>query len=201
MKTHSAHSLRISQPEDSLKLKVTVFYPDSTCAAHLVAAFHRALQELGEDDALDLRPWRLDILEWPEMQAQATQDVACSDVVVVPSDAAYAGSAFFTSWAEAWPAALDGRRLLLVPRRGVPNTAQRQQFVQWLHGLAARKGMDFVHVETGEAAVTCLPAQWREEAAPPVAKPVSTHPPRGTQEVYRGQWQPPREPRYWGLNE
>jgi hypothetical protein len=201
MKTHLAYSPRLSQPEDSLKIKVTVFYPDATCAAHLVAALHRALKELGEDDALDLRPWRLDILEWPEMQAQATQDVACSDVVVVPSDAAYAGSAFFPFWAEAWPAALDGRRLLLVPRRGVPDTAQRQQFVQWLQGLAARKGMDFVHVETGEAAAPYLPAQGREEAATPVRKPVSAYPPRGTQEVYRANWQPLRESRYGGLNE
>jgi hypothetical protein len=166
-----------------------------------VAAFHRALKELGEDDALDLRPWRLDILEWPEMQVQATQDVACSDVVVVPSDTAYADSAFFLSWAEAWPAASDGRRLLVAPRCGGADTAQLQQFVQWLQGLAVRKGMDFMHAETGEAAVPYLPAQGWEEAAPTVGKSVSAHPPRGTQEDYRANWQPPRDPRYWGLNE
>src|SRR2546422_344134 len=80
------------------------------------------------------------------MQAQAIQDIACSDVVVVPADDAYAASAFFHRWAETWPAALNERRLLLVPRSGVGDTLgwpQLQQFVQWLQELAARKGMDF----------------------------------------------------------
>jgi hypothetical protein len=134
-----------SQPEGRGKMIVTIFYPDATYGARLVGTLHRAVGALDKQSDLDPRPWRLDILEWPEMQAQAIKDVACSDIVVVPSDAAYAGSAFFRSWAETWPAAVDHRRMLLVPRRGVEDaTPQRQQFVQWLQELAARKGMGFV---------------------------------------------------------
>src|ERR1051326_2903633 len=99
--------------------------------------------KLGEMEALDPRPWRLDVLQWPEMKAEASHDVACSRVIVVPADEAYAGSEFFRRWVEDWPAAAHGRRLLLMPRRGAGETPLRvRQFVQWLQAGCARKGME-----------------------------------------------------------
>ena len=83
------------QAENSRKIVVTIFYPDAARGARLVAAFHRSLKNLGGADALDPRPWRLDILEWPEMQAQATQDIAGSDVIVVPADDSLRQFGFF----------------------------------------------------------------------------------------------------------
>jgi hypothetical protein len=56
-----------------------------------VGAFQRTIAGLGEMEALDPRPWRPDVLQWPEMQAEARHNVACSRVIVVPADAARRG--------------------------------------------------------------------------------------------------------------
>jgi ribosome-associated translation inhibitor RaiA len=144
--------------DDGGHMVVTLFYPDARSGAHLVGALRRAARALGELEALDPRPWRLDVLRWPEMQAEATRDVASSRIVVVPAEPASAGAEFFQRWMESWSAAQDGSRLLLVPsRRGGGSLAPRiRRFVQWLQALAAQKGMDFAETEitgprTGEA--------------------------------------------------
>src|ERR1041384_2259986 len=148
------------QTENSGKLVVTIFYPDATSGARLAGAVHRVVRNLGGGDALDPRPWRLDILEWPEMQAQAAHDIACCDIVVVPADDAYAGSTFFRRWAETWPGGRDRRRLLLATRCGVAETPSRpQQFADWLRELAARKGMDWVPCAKLDAAPAILPGE------------------------------------------
>jgi hypothetical protein len=99
-------------------------------------------------EVLDPRPWRLDVLQWPEMQAEATRDIANSRIVVVPADDAYASSEFFRRWVETWPAAPDGQRLLLVPQRGAADKPPRvRQFVQWLEEICTQKGMDFTEAE------------------------------------------------------
>lgn len=191
-----------SEPENPGKMIVTIFHPDVATGTHLAGVFYHALSDLGESDALDPRPWRLDILEWPEMQAQAIHDVTSSDIVVVPADDTYADSEFFRRWAETWPAAPDGRRLLLVPRCGVADTPPRlQQFVQWLRELAARKGMDFVHVGAGDAALPHLPAEGLAEPAPLVGQPVSAHPSLSAGVSSLADRQPPPAPSFWGLNE
>ena len=140
-----------SHPDGHEKIIVTIFYPDATYGARLVGAFHRAVAGLGEMEGLDPRPWRLDVLQWPEMQAEATRDIANSRIVVVPADDAYACSEFFRRWVETWPAALDGHRLLLVPRRGAADTPPRvREFVQWLEKKCTQKGMDFTEAEMAE---------------------------------------------------
>src|SRR5438093_1289325 len=143
MKEVLLQEARGSHPDCHEKMLVTIFYPDATYGAQLVGVFHRAVAGLGEMEALDPRPWRLDVLQWPEMQAEATRDIANSRIVVVPADDAYASSEFFRRWVETWPAALDGPRLLLVPRRGAANIPPRvRQFVQWLEEICTQKGMD-----------------------------------------------------------
>ena len=143
MKTTQLEKSQGTLPEDREKMVATIFCPDAAYGAQLVAAFRRAIAGLGEIEALDLRPWRLDVLQWPEMQAEATHDVACSSVVVVPADEAYASSECFRWWVQGWPVS-DGRRLLLVPRRGAGETPPRvRQFVHWLKEVCAQKGMDF----------------------------------------------------------
>ena len=142
MKTTQLEKSQGTLPEGREKMVATIFYPDAAYGAQLVAAFRRAIAGLGEIEALDLRPWRLDVVQWPEMQAEATHDVACSGVVVVPADEAYASSECFRRWVQGWPVA-DGRRLLLVPRRGAGETPGVRQFVQWLQEVCAQKGMDF----------------------------------------------------------
>ena len=143
MKTTQLENSQGTLPGDREKMVVTVFYPDAAYGAQLVAAFRRAIAGLGEIEAVDLRPWRLDVVEWPEMQAEATRDVACSRVIVVPADDAYASSECFRRWVQGWPVA-DGRRLLLVPRRGAGETPPGVgQFVQWLKEVCAQKEMDF----------------------------------------------------------
>ena len=151
MKTVLSHESKGTLPEGREKMVVTIFYPDAAYGAQLVAALRRAIAGLGELEALDPRPWRLDVLQWPEMQAEATRDVACSRVVVVPADDAYANSEFFRRWVEGWPTVPDARRLLLVPRRGSGEMPpQVRQFVQWLQGVCAQKGMDFTEGEITE---------------------------------------------------
>src|SRR5207245_3723642 len=94
---------------------------------------------------------RLDVLQLPGMQAEATRDIANSRIVLVPADDAYASSEFFRRWVETWPAALDGPRLLLVPRRGAADLPPRvRQFVQWLEEICTQKGMDFAEAEMAE---------------------------------------------------
>ena len=151
MKTVSAQKSKGALPEGRERMVVTLFYPDAAYGAQLVTAFRRAIAGLGETEPLDPRPWRLDVLQWPEMHAEAARDIANSRIVVVPADDAYASSKFFRRWVEGWPAALDGPRLLLVPRRGAADTPPRvRQFVQWLREVCAQKGMDFTEGEMAE---------------------------------------------------
>jgi hypothetical protein len=148
MKEVLLQEARGSLPEGHEKMSVTIFYPDATYGAQLVGAFHRAVAGLREMEVLDPRPWRLDVLQWPEMQAEATRDIANSRIVVVPADDAYASSEFFRRWVETWPAAPDGQRLLLVPQRGAADIPPRvRQFVQWLEEICTQKGMDFTEAE------------------------------------------------------
>jgi len=127
------------------KITVTVFYPDAISGSQWIEAIRRVLWELGEGDTLDPRPWRLDILRWPEMQAQALRDIAASAVVIVPADEAYAGSEFFQDWTERWPQAVGGERLLLVTRLG--DSPLLDPFLTWLRQLAVKKGMDFADTQ------------------------------------------------------
>ena len=69
-------------------------------------------------------------------------------LIVVPADDDYASSEVFRRWVETWPAALDGQRLLLVPRRGAADIPPRvRQFVQWLEEICTQKGMEFTEAE------------------------------------------------------
>jgi hypothetical protein len=183
------------------KLIVTIFYPDATYGAQLVGAFHRAVGGLGEREALDPRPWRLDVLQWPEVQAEATHDIANSRVVAVPADDAYASSDFFRRWVEAWPAALDGQRLLLVPRRGAADTPPRvRQFVQWLQEICAQKGMDFTEAEMPEVLTSSAQDQAVMDSKG-VVSPLASPQQRDKLASYVPEWERPVEPRFWGLNE
>jgi hypothetical protein len=148
MKTVSFQESRIF-PGEGGKMVVTIFYPDARSGARLVGALRRAVRGLGAMKWLDPRPWRLDVLRWPEAQAEASRDVASSRIVVVPAEPASAGAEFFRRWMECWAAGLEERRLLLVPRRGAAaSTAPGiRQFVQWLQAMAAKKGMDFAETE------------------------------------------------------
>lgn len=187
--------------ENSEQIVVTIFYPDAARGAHLVAAFHRSLKNLGGTDALDPRPWRLDILEWPEMQAQATQDIAGSDVIVVPADDTYASSVFFRRWVETWPAALEARQLLLVHINSVgdpwPSSLQRQ-FVNWLQELAERKGMELVLVGAGDGLIQSWP-DLKEQVTPAAGRLAPSHPERHVRDDYLAE--APPAPRFLGLNE
>ena len=200
MKTALLDESQGTLPEAREQMVVTIFYPDAAYGSKLVAAFHRAIAGLGEMEALDPRPWRLDVLQWPEMQAEATHDVACSRVVVVPADDAYASSEFFRRWVEGWPAA-DGQRLLLVPRRGAAETPPRvRQFVQWLQEVCAQKGMDFTEGEVTEGPT---PSALNQSAMDSRGLVSPLEPPGGrdTLAAYVPEWEKPAEPRWWGLNE
>jgi len=190
-----------SQADGHEKLIVTIFYPDATYGAQWVAAFHRAVGGLAERETLDPRPWRLDVLQWPEMQAEAMHDIANSRIVVVPADDAYASSEFFRRWSETWPAALDGQRLLLVPRRGAADTPPRvRQFVRWLQELCARKRMDFTETEMAEVLTSSAPDQAVMDSSR-VVSPLAPPPQRDKLASYVPEWEKPVEPRFWGPNE
>src|SRR5437899_8778998 len=190
-----------SHPDGHEKMVVTIFYPDATYGAQMVGAFHRAVGGLGEMEALDPRPWRLDVLQWPEMQAEATRDIVNSRIVVLPADDAYASSEFFRRWVETWPAALDGQRLLLVPRRGAADTPPRvREFVQWLEEICTQKGMDFTEAEMAEV----LTSSAQDQGVMDCRRVVSTlAPPQQGDKLasYLPEWEKPVEPRFWGLNE
>ncbi len=179
----------------------TIFYPDAAYGAQLVAAFRRAIAGLGEMETLDPRPWRPDVLQWPEMQAEATRDVANSRIVVVPADEACASSEFFRRWVESWPAALDVQRLLLVPRRGAADTPPRvRQFVQWLQEVCAQKGMDFTEGEMAEGPTPSVVSQ-RARDSRGLVSPLEPPGGRDTLAAYVPEREKPAEPRFWGLNE
>ncbi len=186
-------------PEGREQMVVTIFYPDASYGAQLVAAFHRAMAGLGEMEALDPRPWRLDVLQWPEMQAEATHDVACSRVVVVPADETYAGSEFFRRWVEGWPA-VNGRRLLLVPQHGAGETPQVRQFVQWLQGICTQKGMDFTEGEITEEPTPSAMSH-RPTDGTGLHTSLGTSRERDRLSAHVLEWEKPPAPRFWGLNE
>src|SRR6266511_566065 len=98
MKEALLQEARGSHPDGYEKMLVTIFYPDATYGAQLVGVFYRAVAGLGEMEALDLRSWRLDVLQWSEMQAEATRDIVDLRIVVVPADDAYVSSEFFRRW-------------------------------------------------------------------------------------------------------
>jgi hypothetical protein len=201
MRLLSEYSSMTLQTENAGKIVVTIFYPDAARGAHLVEAFHRSLKHLGGADALDPRPWRLDILEWPEMQAQATQDIAGSDVIVVPADNTYAGSVFFRRWVETWPTALEARPLLLVPIDGFgdPWTSPLQrQFVNWLQELAERKGMELALVGADDGLIQSWP-DLKEQVTPPAGRHAPSHPERQVRDDQLAELPP--APRFLGLNE
>lgn len=189
--------------KDSGKIVVTIFYPDATSGAHLVAAFQNSLKNLGEADALDLRPWRLDILEWPEMQVQATHDVACSDIVVIPNDDAYARSAFFRRWCETWPTASEAQQLVMVPAPDLGGSwiaTSPPQFVHWLQELAGRKGMELAVAGTSDGRIR--PASNLTEVGVPSTGPLLSPPHEfQTMDEYPADLQSPPAPRFLGLNE
>jgi hypothetical protein len=200
MKTVLAQESRGTLPEDREKMVATIFYPDAAYGAQLVGAFQRAIAGLGEMEALDPRPWRLDVLQWPEMKAEASHDVACSRVIVVPADEAYAGSEFFRRWVEDWPAAAHGRRLLLMPRRGAGETPLRvRQFVQWLQAVCARKGMDFSEAEMAEALTSSVPDPAVMDSRR-LVPPLTESQQREMLATYSPEWEKPVAPRFWGLN-
>ena len=200
MKTALLQESSGSRPDGFEKTGVTIFYPDATYGAQLVGAFHRAVGGLGEMKALDPRPWRLDVLQWPEMEAEATRDIANSRIVVVPADDAYASSEFFRRWVETWPAALDGPRLLLVPRRGAADLPPRvRQIVQWLEEICTQKGMDFAEAEMAEVLTSSAQDQGVMNS-----RRVSPLAPRQEQDrlaTYVSGEEKPVERRFWGLNE
>jgi hypothetical protein len=191
------------EPKNQGKMVATIFYPDATSGVQWVETFHRALSDLGEADAVDPRPWRLDILEWPEMQAQATHDIACSDIVVVPADNAYASSAFFRRWGETWPTALDGRHLFIVPRRDVVDpwlAPKQQQFINWLQELAGRKGMGLALA--GTAGCPIHGGSRQAEKVPQLSGTSSpAHHRLQSMNDYLADWESPPAPRFLGLNE
>jgi len=180
---------------------VTIFYPDAMLGAQMVGAFYRVVAGLGEMEALDPRPWRLDVLQWPEMQAEATRDIANSRIVVVPADDAYASSEFFRRWVETWPAALDVPRLLLVPRRGAANIPPRvRQFVQWLEEICTQKGMDFAEAEMAEVLTSSAQDQGVMNSRR-VVSPLAPRQEQGRLATYVPEGEKPVERRFWGLNE
>src|ERR1043166_1902431 len=182
MKTVLAQESRGTLPEDREKMVATIFYPDAAYGAQLVGAFQRAIAGLGE------------------MEAQASHDVACSRVIVVPADEAYAGSEFFRRWVEDWPAAAHGRRLLLMPRRGAGETPLRvRQFVQWLQAVCARKGMDFSEAEMAEALTSSVPDPAVMDSRR-LVPPLTESQQREMLATYSPEWEKPVAPRFWGLN-
>ena len=112
-----------------------------------------------------------------------------------------ASSEFFPRWVEAWPAALDGQRLLLVPRRGGADTPPRvRQFVQWLQEICTQKGMGFGEAKLAEALTTSALDQGvmdSTRAVSPLAPPQQ----QDMLETHVPEWRKPMEPRFWGLNE
>jgi hypothetical protein len=190
------------QTENSGRIIVTIFYTGAESGAQLVSSIHRVARKVWDREDLDPRPWRLDILGWPEMQAQAANDIACSDIVVIPADHAHADAAFFRRWAETWPAALGDCRLLLVPHHGVADTRPRvQQFVRWLQELASSKGMDFIQAGPGDGALSDLPSLGREKPVPSIGESLPNPFQLRAGDVSLSDSQPPRVSRFLGLNE
>ena len=182
----------------SRKMTVTVFYPDAQAGAYLVKSVQGALQAAGDKDTLDPRPWRLDILSWPEMQVQAMRDIATSEMILVPVDYSYACSPFFRFWAETWPDPTCGPCLLLALRGRVSESAPSiQAFLAWLKRLADRKGMDFAlgGVPFIESNGGGAQGGASRATAGSGVENQSQH------RSLANTWQGPPELRFWGLNE
>jgi hypothetical protein len=174
------------------KITVTVFYPDAASGKQWIQAIQRTLWEMGEGEDLDARPWRLDILLWPEMQTQALRDLSASAVVIVPADDTYATSTLFRHWASTWPSAVSGERLLLVPALGAAKSSPLvQPFILWLKNLAAEKGMEFADAEVIAETLGGESILKQENPLKPPRHPGDPNP----------DWQAPPEERFWGLNE
>lgn len=152
---------------------VTILYQDLLAAAEAVAACRRALAGAGIDPDFSARPWRLDILDWPEMQTQLKRDIAESDVIVFCAGDDPADCEKALRFAQRWPTAHGGERRAVAPF--CRNPCRCGLLAAWFRGslreIAAGKGMEFLSDIWPGVDVERPEAGQREEPHPAVPAP------------------------------
>lgn len=141
-------------------ITVTIFYQDQSAAADTVVACRRALTRPDIDHELSLRPWRLDILDWPEMQTQSNRDIAESDVIVVCFADDCTEWVRFIRFAGSWPSYPGPPCQVLAPFRR--NPVKEVPFLDSLREVAIRKGMEFL-ADDWQGTETCCSGVGRRE--------------------------------------
>lgn len=152
-------------------LNVVLLYSDRASVAPAVAALQRVQDSLSDPDFMNLRLWRLDLLERaPELREAIDDEVVAANMIVVPTDDRSVCSEAFRSWAEKWPARSNEESCSLVgfqARR--ESISPVDENIQWLRELAAQKGMDFLVNEAPEVRRIALSVEFDEAAKAPLA--------------------------------
>ena len=142
-------------------ITVTIFYQDQPAATDAVVACHRAFARSGIDQDLSLRPWRLDILGWPEMWTQSKRDIAESDVIVVCCGDDRTEWGRFMHFAGSWPSTQVPPLQALAPF--CRNPLKEVPCLDSFREIAVRKGMEFLTGSWPGAEARCPEAGRREE--------------------------------------
>jgi hypothetical protein len=184
------------------KLRIVILYSDRNNGHEAMRACDRAVKGFQDEDCFEIRLWRLDLLDNPNIRDEANRDVAAADMVVVSVGDVCACLESFQRWAQQWPAAQRGTRRALVSFRSGANGGSKSasRTENFLQDLAQRKGMDFLcNHSPSDSSPGALPAQGnaaRQE--PPVPKPM----PESRAEFARASVEQTNPTfRRWGINE
>lgn len=126
---------------------MAIFYVNECMAREALTDCIKALEIMDPEPNINVFPWRLEILGWPEMKSQLESDLVASDIVVVcASDHSSGNWKEFLRLAERLPFSLDGTRRTFIafqsPRQR--NGPQEKRFLNSLRCLARNHDMDFL---------------------------------------------------------
>jgi hypothetical protein len=154
------------------KLHVLILYSDRISGQEAMRACDHVLRQIdherGDEHWFEFRLWRLDLLDQRDIRAQATRDVAESDIIVVSVADERACSESFQRWAKNWPAPRQSTRRALVAFQPSAAASPSSRSVDLLRELAVEKGMDLISPEPrGASTARALPVQCKEPSPEP----------------------------------
>jgi hypothetical protein len=142
------------------KLRVLILYADRTSGHEAKRACDRVLNELHQAETdrehwLEFRLWRMDLLEHPDIRAQASREVAAADLIVVTVDDNRGLSESFRLWAQSWPVPrpVSPRALVAFHTGEAIGAISASPTAEFLRQLAEQKGMHLVSDHSSAASV------------------------------------------------
>lgn len=168
-------------------LKAVIFYEDPKFAARATALLERVAARAEDGLKWDVKIWRLDVLQKPELAAVTLAFAADADLIVLAASRTDAAPAELLDWLDGWARHrkfADAALLALCPDATAAPTA----FWCQLKGFAAQRELHFLDHRGAE------PDSFR------LLRPLPRQEPTGSMDVQRIE-DPQPMPLHWGINE